>query len=266
MLESTVLLRHPRVAVVRCAGHHSAGEPVTDSAVVLVQRGVFVRRVDGRAEVADVTSGYLQRPGEWQSIDHPRGGDLCTSVRLPFEAAERLAHAGRVRVTAAADLAHRRLLAAHPADRADLVADLIASLLPPGGAGPPPHPLIERVRELLHTAPGLPLAGLAAAVGWSPWHLSRSFHRATGSTLNAYRRRLRVRAALDELASSPRPDLAATALRAGFADQAHMTRAVRAETGLPPAALLRRIDHSRQTARRVVVQETALRRLLDRYQ
>jgi AraC-like DNA-binding protein len=46
-----------------------------------------------------------------------------------------------------------------------------------------------------------------------------------------------VRAALDELPDTP--DLADLAVRVGFADQAHMTRAVRAETGATPAALRR---------------------------
>jgi AraC-like DNA-binding protein len=91
----------------------------------------------------------------------------------------------------------------------------------------------------LHSDPTAGLTALAAAAGWSPWYLSRAFHAATGLTLTAYRRRLRVRAALDDLARDPPPALAGLALRHGFADQSHLTRAVRAETGHPPAALRR---------------------------
>ncbi|WP_433301823.1 helix-turn-helix domain-containing protein [Actinoplanes sp. CA-030573] len=259
MLEHRILLESPvaRVAAVRCPGGRawSAEEEVSGAAVVLIRRGVFVRRADGRATLADVTAGYLQRRAELQQIAHPAGGDLCTSVAVPDEMADRLAHrhGDRVPVSAAADLAHRRLLAAHPADRADLVADLIAALLPESLPAPGPHPpgtpaasgsllapsgmvaAVDEVRALLHTDPNLDLTALGRAVGWSPWHLSRTFRRVTGCTLNAYRRRLRVRAALDELPASL--DLAALALRMGFADQAHMTRAVREETGHTPGAL-----------------------------
>ena len=206
---------------------------------MLIRRGVFLRRADGRAALADVTTGYLQRRGEAQQIAHPYGGDVCTSIHISDELADRFG--ARLHVSPAADLAHRRLIAAPSIDRADLVADLIAALLP--GAPPMAHPAVDDVRALLHIDPASDLATLAAAVGWSPWYLSRVFHRVTGCTLNTYRRRLRVRAALDELPDSS--DLAALAARVGFADQAHMTRAVRAETGNTPAALRRALDQER---------------------
>jgi AraC-like DNA-binding protein len=237
VLEHRVLLESSvaRVAAVRCPGGPawSPEEEVGGAGLVLIRRGVFLRRADGRAALADVTTGYLQRRGEAQQIAHPYGGDVCTSIHVSDELADRFG-AG-LHVSPAADLAHRRLLAAHPLDRADLIADLIAELLPARSVEA--HPLIDEVRALLHLNPSLDLGGLASAVGWSPWHLSRIFHRTTGSTLSAYRRRLRVRAALDELPGSP--DLAQLAARVGFADQAHMTRAVRAETGRTPAALRR---------------------------
>jgi len=240
VLEHRVLLESPlaRVAAVRCPGGHawSPEEQVDGAALVLIRRGVFLRRADGRAALADVTTGYRQRRGEAQQIAHPGGGDVCTSIHISDELADRFGPF--VRVSPIADLAHRRLLAAAPADRADLVADLIAALLPASSAAA--HPAIDDVRALLHLDPSRDLGALAAAVGWSPWYLSRTFHRVTGCTLNSYRRRLRVRAALDELPHSS--DLAGVAVRVGFADQAHMTRAVRAETGRTPAALRRDLD------------------------
>ena len=48
--------------------------------------------------------------------------------------------------------------------------------------------------------------------------------------------RLRARAALERLAGGER-DLARLAADAGFADQAHLCRVVRAETGTTPSAL-----------------------------
>ncbi|MFD0517735.1 helix-turn-helix domain-containing protein [Paractinoplanes durhamensis] len=142
-------------------------------------------------------------------------------------------------VSPAADLIHRRMLAAATADRPDLTADLIEALLPPAPDRPPPPAAIEDVRTMLHTDPARDLSSLAAAVGWSPWHLSRMFRRATGGTLSTYRRRLRVRAALDELPD--RPELADLAIRTGFADQPHMTRMIRLETGRTPADLAREL-------------------------
>jgi AraC-like DNA-binding protein len=48
--------------------------------------------------------------------------------------------------------------------------------------------------------------------------------------------RLRARAAVDRLAGGER-ELARLAAELGFADQAHLTRVVRAETGKTPSAL-----------------------------
>ncbi len=258
----------------------SAEEEVTAAAVVLVRRGVFRRRADGRVALADATTGYLQRPGECQQVAHPAGGDVCTSIGISDELADRFAAAGLITVDAEADLLHRLLLAADPADRAGYAVELISALLPdtapradrarrPGdewaeaerattgwattrattgwaGSGLVRGKVggrreVDDVRELLHTRPGRDLAALAAAVGWSPWHLSRVFHQETGMRLTAYRNRLRVRAMLDDLAAEPDAGLAGLAVRHGFADQAHMTRVIRAETGGTPAALRRRL-------------------------
>jgi len=255
VLEHQVLLESPvaRVAAVRCPGGHawSPEEEVGGAALVLIRRGVFLRRADGRAALSDVTTGYCQRRGEAQQIAHPDGGDVCTSIHISDDLADRFD--ARRHVPPAADLVHRRLLSAHPADRADLTADLIAELLPVGRVGA--HPLIDEVRGLLHADPASDLGDLASAVGWSPWYLSRVFHRETGCTLNTYRRRLRVRAALDELPDSP--DLAALAVRVGFADQAHLTRAVRAETGSTPAALRRALDQGRGGERATLEDQAA---------
>jgi AraC-like DNA-binding protein len=335
VLECRGLLDAPglRLSVVRCQGEHgwSLEEQVTGASVVLVRRGVFLRRVEGTVAVADVTTGYLQRPGESQQVAHPAGGDVCTSIGVPHDVVERLAHAGPVVVSAAADLVHRRLLArahlgtaraglvpgrgdiagdvaragpsaavagldsgrpgranrvAHAAgsaavggpdagpigtvggawragqaaavggpdagssddasgaarvDIVDLGAALIDALLPP----PRPRPVsaaarsaVDEVRAALDVDPALALDDLAALAGWSPWYLSRMFRSVTGVTVGAYRRTLRVRAALDQMTDG-RDGLAALAVRNGFADQAHLTRAMRREIDMPPATARR---------------------------
>jgi AraC-like DNA-binding protein len=238
-----------RVSAVRCPGGHawSPAEEVTRGSLVLVRRGVFVRRVGGATVVADVTTGYVQQPGEWQQVAHPAGGDVCTSIGVPGDLADRLAHAGPLTVTAAADLAHRRLAArtrtvrsGAAIDVVDLVAALVDTLLP---ASLRPMPAaaaraVDEVRAALHARPDLGLDELAGVAGWSPWYLSRTFRRVTGTTIGGYRRTLRVRAALDDLVAGT-DDLATLAVRRGFADQAHMTRAMRREIDLSPAVARR---------------------------
>jgi AraC-like DNA-binding protein len=242
VLNQRSLLDSPalRLTTVGCSGgaSWSPAEPVTTAAVVLVRRGVFRRRVNGVESLADTTTGYLQRPGEHQQVAHPAGGDVCTTIGVPPELADRLARAGPLTVPPAADVAHRRLLAAarHPgAGLVDLATEVLMTLLP-ATAPPRSHARIDDVRAALHTDPGLALSDLATMTGWSPWYLSRAFHQVTGVTLGTYRRRLRTRAALDALADGDSP--AAVAARTGFADQAHLTREWRALSGLPPTRWL----------------------------
>jgi transcriptional regulator GlxA family with amidase domain len=62
------------------------------------------------------------------------------------------------------------------------------------------------------------------------------FSGQTGTTISAYRRRIRVRAVLDRLEHGE-PDLARLAADVGFADHAHLTRTVRDELGFTPSRL-----------------------------
>jgi AraC-like DNA-binding protein len=241
MLTHTVLVADPdlRVAAVSCSGpaRWSAEEEVGTSAVVLVRRGVFARRADGRAGVADPVQGYVQRPGEVQQVAHPAGADTCTTISIAPGLADRLGRAGPVIVSPAADLAHRRLVgrAVSGTDLADLATDLIGQLLPPP-ARRPHHRAVDDVRIALRTDPGASLDDLAELAGCSRWHLSRTFHQVTGLTINAYRLRLRARAVLAELGDSS-DGLAELAARAGFADQAHLSRTMRRELGRSPGEI-----------------------------
>jgi AraC-like DNA-binding protein len=77
------------------------------------------------------------------------------------------------------------------------------------------------------------LAEIAAAIGTSPFHLCRSFRRATGTTLHEYRNQLRLRSALDRLEAAD--DLSQLALELGYSSHSHFTAAFRRSFGFTPS-------------------------------
>ena len=74
---------------------------------------------------------------------------------------------------------------------------------------------------------------LATQVGVTPMQLIRAFQRHYGISPGAYLRQVRLRHALKLLSGSDRP-LAGVALAAGYADQSHLCRVIKEETGLTP--------------------------------
>ncbi len=85
------------------------------------------------------------------------------------------------------------------------------------------------------TAP-LSVPDLAARAHVSPFHFSRLFRAATGASPHQYVLRRRLARARELLLTTDLP-VAAVAGACGFADQSHLTRHVRREFGLTPAAL-----------------------------
>lgn len=261
MLESRVVLEGEvaTVAEVRCR-HEGAGwsepEPVGRFGVVLVRSGVFRREVDGVASVVDACAGYVQRPGSEQRVAHPVGDDVCTFVSLPPGELEAVTRGAALRgdapvfTTAGVDLGHRALVVRSRAGADDgelaeravvLVGQVLAGLVPEAVAAGYPAPrsgrrAADQVRQALAADPDLGLGELGRVAGLSTYHLSRVFRQATGVTISRFRLRLRVRQALERLAAGER-DLAALAAGTRFADQAHLTRAVRRETGHTPGQL-----------------------------
>lgn len=84
----------------------------------------------------------------------------------------------------------------------------------------------------------LPIAALAARIGWSERHLRQRFLAETGLTPKAAAQVVRFDRARRRLGSSVARggdvDLADLAADCGYADQAHLTRAWTRFTGLPP--------------------------------
>jgi len=84
-----------------------------------------------------------------------------------------------------------------------------------------------------HLAPVPRLAEVAQVAGVHPMHLARLFRQRYGYSMGEFVRRRRIAWACGQLASSDE-GLAAIALAAGFADQAHFSRTFRRVTGCTP--------------------------------
>jgi AraC-like DNA-binding protein len=249
----------------RQPGARGDTEATVRHACVFVRRGCFTRRVDGVDSLLDPTLAYCMNPDEEERFDHPRvhHGDDCTTIGLDpglvasLCGGEEALPSGPFRVPPRLDLAHRLVLAAgrKDTDQDELVErtiTLVGSALeqvdPTGVAAARPATararrlLVDGARELLAAEPGCPLPRLARTLAVSPHHLSRIFRVGTGDTISRHRMRLRTRAALERIAGGEH-DLARLAADVGFADQSHLCRVLRAETGQPPSALRQTLGH-----------------------
>jgi AraC-like DNA-binding protein len=248
---SDVACRHPR-------GRGHADELASGHTIVFVRRGCFLRSADGTESVLDPTVVYCMNAGQEQRYDHPHdGGDDCTSLVLHPDlvaslwGGEQHLPTTPLHTSPEIDLEHRLLLSAghSDADPHELVERalvLAAGALEqsdprPVGCGRPATLRAQRAaadgaREILADNPERSLRELARELAVSPHHLSRVFRAATGNTVSRHRMRLRARDALERLAGGE-SDLARIAADVGFADQGHMCRVIRQETGSTPAAL-----------------------------
>ncbi len=265
MLTAQTLIARPDFSVTtwRCTGEDEAwSEPecAIDGRVVLVRSGSFHRRGSCGPVEHDPTLGYLGEPGEREHFAHPHGGDVCTSVQLSTESWWQLAgepqqtRPAPVYVDARLELAHRRLLGNGRSDPdyqvAEQLVQLVGAALRSAATRPIPasdspsqaseRRLVSRAREAIRhgdeVAAGL--FPLAAALGVSPYRLSRSFSNVLGVSVTRYRNRVRVGRALDHLYRDD-TTLADVAAKLGFADQAHFCRTLREQTGHTPTAVRR---------------------------
>jgi AraC family transcriptional regulator len=115
----------------------------------------------------------------------------------------------------------------------------------------PPREWLVRVRDALAERATGPVrvGALACAEGSSPSALSQAFRAAFGVTPLAFVRRRRVEWARAALRQDPHQSLARLAISAGFADQSHLTRAFRVETGLTPGRYRSHLLSRRSTPR-----------------
>ena len=262
---ASVLLRRRDVEIAdvgcrhRC-GRGRDGEAGDHHALVFVRRGYFVRSVDGVEHLLDPTRAYCINPGQEQRYDHSHDhGDDCTAITLQPDLLASLWGGDPTLPSApmvsppALDLEHRLLLAASRrgedahelTERAILLTAAALEQADPRrvDAGRPAtlrtrQSLADASHEALAADPDRSLPELAADLGVSAHHLSRIFRAAAGHTLSRHRMRLRVRTALERLAGGERT-LARLAADLGFADQSHLCRVIRSETGHTPSALRR---------------------------
>ena len=109
------------------------------------------------------------------------------------------------------------------------------------GRSTPPPPWLERIREMVHDCPrATSVAELAREAGVHRVHVARAFRDHYGVSVSTYARRARVQSAVKLLATSRMP-LSQLAFHAGFADQSHLTRELRAVVGETPGALRSRL-------------------------
>lgn len=104
----------------------------------------------------------------------------------------------------------------------------------------------DLLRKRLASASDMSLAQQARAFGLARETVSRGFAKLYGISPATFRLEARARRAWRRIVAEPTP-LATIAAEEGFADQAHMTRAVTALTGSPPGAWRR--SHSFKTGR-----------------
>jgi AraC-like DNA-binding protein len=234
----------PRTAVV--IQHDDARAFVADPTIITLynRRQHYERRVvsaDGdRCDWFAVSPGLLR--GALLDRD-PAAADDDKPIRFRF-----------ARADAATYLAQRRLFldACEPAgaeplaleERVVALLDDVLALAYDERAGQRTGKGLPRASDLADAAKRwvaprfsqrLTLTAIAGALGCSAFHLCRSFRRATGLTLHAYRDDVRLRLALERLEQGE-GDLTRLALDLGYSSHSHFTAAFRQSFGIPPSA------------------------------
>ncbi|MFF4412759.1 helix-turn-helix domain-containing protein [Streptosporangium sp. NPDC001559] len=261
------LMHAPDIGIRIDRAHGGGGPPTKWSgfspdemdAVVLFQTSGFVREAEGMASYLDLVTGYVNIAGTEERFADPLGRNWVYTAIIfePGSFADRFSgpsrHDWTLRVSAQADLRHRKLLRAllRGTDRLEVeerlyrLFDTLTSSRPARKAftGTSTATRVVHRRLALAVQEALNagylttnLEDLARMVGASPKHLSKVFHAVTGRTITDYRNDLRVRAVLNDLTAGG-DCLADLAARYGFADHAHLTRTVRKHVGEAPSTL-----------------------------
>lgn len=141
-------------------------------------------------------------------------------------------------VTARGRVADPDLVARLTAIDALVAAEALAEGFEPTAARPSSEDWPDALAQHLLADPDLSISLWAEAEGLHPGSVSRGFQQQFGVTAAAYRATVRAHRALVAL-NDPALSLAQVAGDCGFADQAHMTRAILRLTGSTPRQLRR---------------------------
>jgi AraC-like DNA-binding protein len=228
---------------------HAKGQRMPDHAhargsLTLVLTGVFGERIGGQDYRSPSLTVIYKPPRAVHATTVLAGPVRSLNVSLPVQAVAAIA-SDRPLVQAGGPLVAPLLqLASSLADKSHMsrngeagaatVARCIATLcrLAAKLRRARTDPLVRRTQSFL--VAGASIAEAAVRVGADPSTLWRRFRVATGGSPCAWRRRTRVIAAAHWMTATDEP-LCAIASLCGFADQAHLGRSFRRETGLPPA-------------------------------
>jgi AraC family transcriptional regulator len=259
------------IGAFRCAARHPSfrnSGPIRGDCFVFPRTTVLIQHDNARAFVADPTIVTLyNRRQQYERRAVSADGDRCDWFAV---SADLVRGALRDRDPAAADderpirftharadaptyLEQRRLFidasesaAADPLELEERVVELLDRVLTLAYDGQPRRahgPRLPSAAALADAAKAwlaprvthhLALASIARAIDCSVFHLCRSFRRATGLTLHAYRDEVRLRLALERLEHGER-DLSRLALDLGYSSHSHFTAAFRQSFGTPPS-------------------------------
>lgn len=238
------------------------------ASVTIIRRGVHAFHARGREALAEPGVALLYRSGEAYALSHPyERGVPDRSTCIEFDRAlleEVFGKRPRERdlgtpLSPATQIFNFQLLSLLGDGTADRLAgeEAAMGLLQCVGAEFAARPesrslaatgqrRAEQARAFIAARPEAAhtLEEVATAAACSPFHLARLFKRHTGMTIRGYRLRLRLALALQEVADGA-PDLAAVAVRAGFADHSHMTSSFQRIFGSAPSALRKRLGGRR---------------------
>ncbi len=202
----------------RLARHRHAGA----YAAVVLSGGYEEAGDAGRRRVQP---GDVVLHGPFEAHLDRSGGQGAEVLNLVLPEGAVLGGFGRLKdVDAVARLAER-----DPAEAARLLVALTRQ------APPIPADWPDLLAAALSASSPLRLETWARSQGLTPETVSRGFRRVFGVSPSRFRLEVRARRAWSAVRATPEA-LAAIADDAGFADQAHMTRAVTALTGRPPGA------------------------------
>jgi len=218
--------------------HHGAGETLAahrhrQAYAGLVLRGGYVEFGPDGAWACEAGDLVLHPPFHLHGDRMNRSGAVVLNFVLPFGS---LAFRTMSTFCVVRPAAPERLERAASRDP----ASALAQALEDAERHVPARPVdwCDHVAETLASAPHKQVGSVARQHGVSPEHASRVFRRRFGVGPARFRAEQNLRRALRSLAGGC-DRLADVAHTAGYADQAHMSRAVKAVTGVSPGQLRR---------------------------